>query len=183
MADTQASHGTSKGYKSGCRCDACVGYRRDYDRARYERLREQRLEQAKAWRAANPDKMRGYSRAQYQRDPALAQDRTRRSLLKNPAARQEADRRYRERNRAALCLKAQLRRSAVHDEWTADYIALLLNDPCSYCGGRAGTVDHIVPLHAGGTNEWHNLTAACKACNSSKSNRDLLGHLARGMEK
>lgn len=52
--------------------------------------------------------------------------------------------------------------------------AHLLIDPCSYCGDPGGTVDHIVPVHHGGTSEPHNLTAACHSCNASKKARPLL---------
>ena len=63
----------------------------------------------------------------------------------------------------------------------------LLKDPCAYCGGRAGQVDHIVSLAAGGDNSLENLTAACRSCNSEKRDNPLLifllkrhGRLAAG---
>jgi hypothetical protein len=42
---------------------------------------------------------------------------------------------------------------------------------CRYCGDEANTVDHVVPLSRGGTNDLSNLTPACKPCNSSKRDR------------
>lgn len=60
-----------------------------------------------------------------------------------------------------------------------DYARLLLSDPCSYCGGAGGTIDHIVPIAKGGTNDWWNLTAACKSCNSGKCALELLEYLLR----
>ncbi len=42
---------------------------------------------------------------------------------------------------------------------------------CGYCGERAATVDHIVPLSKGGRNTWTNTVAACHTCNSRKANR------------
>lgn len=37
---------------------------------------------------------------------------------------------------------------------------------CRYCGGRAGEVDHVVPIDAGGARyDERNLVAACKRCN------------------
>ena len=44
---------------------------------------------------------------------------------------------------------------------------------CQYCGDEATTVDHVVPLSRGGTNDLANLTPACKPCNSSKRDRLL----------
>lgn len=51
---------------------------------------------------------------------------------------------------------------------------------CSYCLKRGGnlTVDHVVPLVHGGSNDPDtNLVTCCKSCNSSKNRRDLLSFL------
>ena len=42
---------------------------------------------------------------------------------------------------------------------------------CQYCGDSADSIDHVVPRSRGGSDEWDNLAAACRACNSSKRNR------------
>ncbi len=44
---------------------------------------------------------------------------------------------------------------------------------CQYCGRQAKqlTIDHIIPRHAGGRNEWHNMVAACPTCNRHKGGR------------
>jgi hypothetical protein len=44
---------------------------------------------------------------------------------------------------------------------------------CGYCGRKAHTVDHVVPLNRGGTNEDDNLIACCKRCKNAKSNKTL----------
>lgn len=45
---------------------------------------------------------------------------------------------------------------------------------CSYCGVSASEspleIDHIHPVSLGGTNHMSNLCAACRDCNSGKSN-------------
>lgn len=56
---------------------------------------------------------------------------------------------------------------------------VLENDPCSYCGGSGGEIDHIVPLAKGGTHSIDNLTGACKSCNSSKHITNLLLFMLR----
>lgn len=38
-------------------------------------------------------------------------------------------------------------------------------------GPRAGSVDHIVPLSKGGTDEPSNLRWACRSCNCARGNR------------
>lgn len=59
------------------------------------------------------------------------------------------------------------------------YSEMLRRDPCAYCGGSGGHVDHIVAKKVGGGNEWWNLTAACQPCNSTKRTKPLLRFLAR----
>lgn len=45
---------------------------------------------------------------------------------------------------------------------------------CTYCGSvEDPTIDHIVPLIRGGTNDMDNLTPACRSCNSSKGDKLL----------
>ena len=48
---------------------------------------------------------------------------------------------------------------------------------CSYCQTQVDVVgnllelDHIIPLHAGGTSEEDNLCLACSSCNQSKGSK------------
>ena len=42
---------------------------------------------------------------------------------------------------------------------------------CHWCGGHANTIDHIVPIIDGGTDEPDNLVAACRSCNSQHAGR------------
>jgi 5-methylcytosine-specific restriction endonuclease McrA len=58
-----------------------------------------------------------------------------------------------------------------------EYAAILRRDPCAYCGGEAGEVDHIVPVEQGGMSDWDNLTAACRGCNQRKRTKSLLEFL------
>jgi 5-methylcytosine-specific restriction endonuclease McrA len=57
---------------------------------------------------------------------------------------------------------------------TAEYVAIIRKDPCSYCGAPMEHVDHIVPFAAGGPTDWTNLTPACARCNLRKNSKDLL---------
>lgn len=47
------------------------------------------------------------------------------------------------------------------------------NYTCRYCGGKAPdvilTVDHVLPVALGGTDDPSNLVAACRDCNAGKS--------------
>ena len=42
---------------------------------------------------------------------------------------------------------------------------------CAYCGGTAGTVDHVLPRSRGGKDSWENLVACCVRCNNVKGDR------------
>lgn len=65
--------------------------------------------------------------------------------------------------------------------------AVLQADPCTYCGGQGGTVDHVVPMRRGyrcmayreyvGSLGADNLVGACADCNSRKANQSLLHYL------
>lgn len=55
-------------------------------------------------------------------------------------------------------------------------IAFLRCDPCAYCGGPGGAIDHIVPGR-GGTHGADNLTGACQRCNEAKGRWPLLAFL------
>ena len=40
--------------------------------------------------------------------------------------------------------------------------------PCVKCGKPADTIDHIVPVSRGGTNDTSNLQPLCRSCNQHK---------------
>ena len=42
---------------------------------------------------------------------------------------------------------------------------------CGYCGSRATTVDHVIPMSRGGESTWENTVAACWPCNNKKGSR------------
>ncbi len=43
---------------------------------------------------------------------------------------------------------------------------------CQYCGGRAESIDHVLPRSRGGEHVWENVVACCGHCNAKK--RDQL---------
>ncbi len=64
----------------------------------------------------------------------------------------------------------------------------LADDPhCAYCGRELdeqwATLDHILPVSAGGTDDVGNLLLCCFRCNQRKADGSLIGlaaHLPRG---
>lgn len=70
------------------------------------------------------------------------------------------------------------RKASGADQKPVDVPPHIYSDPCSYCGGSGGTVDHIEAIHHGGINDPDNYTAACRSCNAAKGARfTLLGFL------
>ena len=58
--------------------------------------------------------------------------------------------------------------------WSKIRERILIRDGycCQYCGSEdATTVDHVLPISKGGTDDPDNLVAACTRCNYSKGNR------------
>ena len=131
-------------------------------RARAQRWRERNRDRhratSRAWWHRNLERAREDSRDRYRANPAIFKARARAYKKAHPElARADRRKRYLGRNRDAY-----------------RYALELLKDPCAYCGGRAGQVDHIVSLAAGGDNSLENLTAACRSCNSEKRDNPLL---------
>lgn len=57
-------------------------------------------------------------------------------------------------------------------------------DPCAYCGGSGGTVDHIEPksrsvIGLGGAHCWANFIGSCSRCNGRKATISCLEMLYR----
>jgi 5-methylcytosine-specific restriction endonuclease McrA len=162
----------------------CKDCRRDYMR-----------EYEPKWRAANPDKVKAKFARWVAAHPEQERERCNRYDATNREKRRHAIAQSRKDNpkhhraldkawRAANPAKAR-------DIWyrwyegtqnptpeTVAYIDVLLNDPCSYCGGPMKDIDHIKARSRGGEHDWTNLTASCRSCNPSKGNRKLLVWLA-----
>lgn len=108
------------------------------------------------------------SRARYRANRAPYIERARRWALLNP-----------EKASAHTLRKNHRRRGAEPDRLAREYVRILRLDLCCYCGARVARpeIDHIVPVSAGGTGAWENLTAACRTCNAAKGSRTLLSFL------
>lgn len=52
---------------------------------------------------------------------------------------------------------------------------------CAYCGGKAETIDHVVPKSRGGPHSWLNCVASCARCNHRKADR-LLSELGWSLQ-
>ena len=126
----------------------------------------------KAYREANPDRVRLKVREWVKANP----DRARANIARWVKAHPEQVSVYAARRRA-LKLNAP-GRGVTAAQWRkvlADSLGL-----CAYCNERRPLeMDHIEPLARHGAHDIDNITAACRPCNSSKSDTPLIVWLAR----
>jgi 5-methylcytosine-specific restriction endonuclease McrA len=201
-------HGSS-GYKSGCRCDECKAGKKADARRYYLAHREQVIARAKVQAETDPARVKEYKRQHYlrNREVVLAAQKTEEARAARAARQREYAQRnfekvkaaknaYNERNRAAVNARSlavqrspagrarvMQRRGVPFTPEAVEYLALILGDPCVYCGGPTESVDHIVPVSRGGTGDWDNIAPACKSCNSEKHARPLLAFLLRRVNR
>jgi 5-methylcytosine-specific restriction endonuclease McrA len=126
-----------------------------------------------------PDLLRG--RRNYYADPQALNAKRVEWAKRNPEKRRASEARHRERHpemmRGKWTRYRAIRRGG--DDVDLELVKMLRADPCTYCGGPGGTLDHVTPVSAGGTNVADNLVGACQPCNSRKSNTPLLQALIR----
>lgn len=160
-------------------------YKRKYDKTpkgrelkarERERNREKYRERNREYERQNKDRARIRWKRWYDANREHHDDYRREWLAAHPGKQTEYSRRYRHGN-AHVRQAMEQRRPRNRDEDSADYADILVHDPCSYCGGEAGSIDHIDAIHHGGENHWSNYTAACRACNGGKRERSLLTYL------
>lgn len=134
-----------------------------------------------AWGAANIDKVRAYARADYWKDPASRNAKTRIWFKENPGRAAELRKEWHARNPGARVMHEATRRArkmALGGIVTKDQIASLAEKQkhkCPYCLKpiKAGFhVDHIQPLARSGMHAISNIQLLCETCNHRKHATD-----------
>ena len=136
------------------------------------------------WRNANREALRAGERRRYwkNRDHFLEKMRRRRDA--NPESHREYSRQWRKDNPEMHCEQSRRRRALSRSASQRAIIPLtlgqvrerfaLFGDRCAYCGfAERLTVDHVLPLTAGGLDEVDNIAPACVSCNSGKKDRQV----------
>lgn len=130
---------------------------------------DRRKASTKKWRESNKDKWNAYMQIWRKN---------------NPERWKELSKEYRDRNidviRVKEAQKETRRRKATGsftlEEWNAK--KKLFNHTCPSCGKKEGeiklTIDHAVPLIAGGTHNIDNLQPLCAHCNFSKREKTII---------
>ena len=147
----------------GAYCSECSKVR---DREYAAKNSERAVERARQWRLANPERHRALQRAWAERNREAEATKLREWRAANP--NKVRAQKFRRRQRECLPL----------DPEASAYLDVIAGDPCAYCGAEATTVDHVIPLERGGSNEWDNLTPACGSCNPSKGTKPFLTWMA-----
>ena len=65
--------------------------------------------------------------------------------------------------------------------WREGWRRIVREDPCAWCGGPGGSLDHIEPrslTRPGRRRSWTNLTGSCFACNEYRGDVGVLQFLA-----
>lgn len=170
------------GYSSWCK-DCQLAVSREAGLARYYANREESLAKHREWYSQNRDKARAamrawqsqnrakltaYQRERYRNDPAVRQrvlESRKRHVARNP-----------EKNRVSSLRYWARKKQASGDFTTEEWIRLCdyYGNRCLACGKQESiSIDHIVPLSKGGSNDISNLQPLCLSCNSSKNARTI----------
>lgn len=132
------------------------------------RTKEQHAEKAKRMWAKHREKRSAENKAAYAKNIEYHKARAKAWMQANPE-------RVRQRNLLRWHLKRSL--AGNFSKLDLDRIRSEQRDKCAFCktklSGR-GSLDHIVPISKGGTNEPRNLQWLCKPCNSSKQAHDQI---------
>jgi len=152
-----------------CRCKDCrAEYARDYmatyNPAYYKVHREEIKAAANHYYKENTEqvceRMRDYCRE-------YAEDNRSRALRWAKDNRE----RFRENQRAYRHRRRSNGGSHTVEEWLA--LCATYDGKCARCGAEEQTLDHIVPVLLGGSNDIENIQPLCRSCNSSKGAKVL----------
>jgi len=139
---------TAKGHNDGFQ-SRCILCEKKYAKEKRKLYRERHNAYRKKWRAENIEHVRA------------------------------VDRKYRESHKELWAAKERRRRAKQLAnpvfKISAKELKRLYDSACVYCGScERITLDHVIPIHLGGSHSIGNLVPACGACNFSKGSKLLM---------
>lgn len=162
---------------------------REKERARFSRWRDANCDHERLrrrnWNTSNPEKRKA-QRAKWAADnPEKIRASRRRRAKKNkiwlrPQNRARWNRWARQNKHKVNAIRHayRARKAAATGSWTKEDINRIFaaqRGRCAYCRKRlmkSVSIDHIIALSKGGTNEPRNIQLVCKSCNSAKKDKD-----------
>jgi len=135
----------------------------------------------RAYKRANPEKMREARKAAYWKDPEKARAAKRNLSQEERLRKNAAAREYRKANpeKVRWWNKLRLHRNraagAMPDRWHFSWLLCHQDARCTYCKtvffNVRYEIDHKIPVSRGGTNDPENLQLLCPTCNMKKSKK------------
>ncbi len=165
-------------YGRGSVCKPCTTeYHKEWRAAHLQEVKARQIEYGKA----NKETISAKSKARYLDNPQAAKDRSAKRYRAKRGEIREQAKDYYHRNESAFKQRAGARRALIElvtvgdpREIEAFYERVRTTNllPCYWCKKivrkKDRHVDHIIPLHRGGSHAVANLCCACRSCNLSK---------------
>lgn len=96
-------------------------------------------------------------------------------------AHSAVDRNIEEYDKVCFMIRSRLYKGLISDKMSIgtilddERVKMSCGNRCAYCGSSTRlSIEHIIPRIAGGTDNAENIIFACKNCNSSKNDKDLM---------
>lgn len=141
------------------------------DRAYALAHKEERKKKNKAYREANKEELRLYLKEYREKNKEELKAKAIDRMRKNPDIRRAI---YHRRRAAEISAHGRMTASDLKK------IQTILGKICLRCGASDDiTIDHIIPLAAGGANGPTNLQPLCRKCNASKGARARTDHRSK----
>lgn len=150
---------------------------------------ERRRKQYKKWVKDNRDKRRVTNRKHREKNRDYYNEQCKQWYRENRETQAEKSRKWRNENREKVRLSntlchhrrvarmSKLPNTLTKRQWKA--ILDQFDHSCAYCGRRLKHLqqEHVIPIKKGGGYTKENIIPACKRCNGTKSDMDLLDFL------
>ncbi len=143
---------------------------------------EKRKAYNQAWREANPEKNKASNAAYYANNKKAVTERIKAVTQANPDKYREIHSDWKKANKDAVNASTHKRRAKLAERGNytpAQWVAMkeAFSFRCLMCRRVEPeiklTVDHIVPISEGGSNEISNIQPLCESCNSKKHRRTI----------
>jgi hypothetical protein len=172
-ADCKRSAGFTKQARRRVRCLPCAEHRRQalmrVSRLRnYHRHRARYSATRRLWERTHREKCRARFRRSYWRHPEKRRLASRQWAALNPARARENIRRYRRGLAARFVAPYHDSDIFLRDRWTCGLCGRPVDESVPRSQRTGATIDHVVPVSLGGTDEPRNVRLAHRTCNSAR---------------